>query len=88
MQSVQRAGLRVPEDVAIIGIDNQPFDTYLSPTLTTVQLPVNEAGKRAIEILLDRIAGRRTATEHVMLPCPLIVRASCGATTADSSGAD
>jgi len=79
MKAVQESGLRVPQDVAIVGIDDQPFCKYLNPSLTTIQLPVADAGKRAIQTLLDRLAGRRQTTEHVLLPCPLIVRESCGA---------
>ncbi len=79
MQTVQRTGLRVPEDIAVVGIDDQPFCTYLNPPLTTIRLPVIEAGKRAVEMLLDWIVGTRTATEHILLPCPLVTRESCGA---------
>ena len=63
----------------MIGIDDQHFCTYLNPALTTVQLPVREAGKRAVEMILDRIAGRRVESEHIVLPCALVVRESCGA---------
>jgi LacI family transcriptional regulator len=78
MRTVQQAGLRVPEDVSIVGIDDQPFCTYLNPALTTVQLPVLEAGKLAMEMLLARIEGGRTATLHTVLPCSLIIRESSG----------
>ncbi len=78
MKTIQHLGLRVPQDVAVIGIDDQHFCTYLYPALTTVQLPVREAGKRAVEMILDRIAGRRVECEHIILPCALVVRESCG----------
>ncbi len=78
MRTVQRAGLRVPQDISIVGTDDQPFCTYLNPALTTVQLPIIEAGKRAVEMLLARIAGQRPETEQVILPCPLIIRESSG----------
>lgn len=87
MKTVQRAGLRVPHDVAIVGSDDQFFDIFLNPALTTVQLPVIEASTRAIRMLLDRIAGRRTGPDHVMLPCPLIIRESCGAVGSCALGA-
>jgi DNA-binding LacI/PurR family transcriptional regulator len=86
MRTVQRAGLRVPQDISIIGVDNQPFCTYLNPALTTIQLPILEAGKRAIEILLARIAGTRTMTEHLILPCLLAVRESTGLVVGAKSG--
>ncbi len=78
MRTVQRAGLRVAEDITIVGVDDQPFCTFLNPALTTVQIPIIEAGKRATEMLLARITGERTGTEQLTLPCPLIVRESSG----------
>ena len=76
MKTVQNAGLRVPQDMSIIGIDDQPFCIYLSPTLTTVDMSIIDIGNRAIQLLLDRINGKRTTTEHVTLRCPLIIRES------------
>jgi LacI family transcriptional regulator len=78
MRAAQRAGFCIPQQLTIVGIDDQPFCTYLNPALTTIQLPIVEAGKLAIELLLARIAGQRTATEHIVLPCTLIVRESSG----------
>jgi DNA-binding LacI/PurR family transcriptional regulator len=78
MRAAQRAGFRVPQDLTLVGIDNQPFCTYLNPALTTIQMPIGEAGKLAIEMLLARNSGQRSATEHLVLPCPLIVRESSG----------
>jgi LacI family transcriptional regulator len=78
MRTIQRAGLRVPKDISIIGIDDQPFCTYLNPALTTIDMSIIEIGKRAIRMLLERINGTRVTTEHVILRCPLIVRESSG----------
>lgn len=80
MRVIQQTGLRIPEDISIVGIDDQPFCTYLNPTLTTVQLPIIDAGRQAIHLLLALISGGRTDVEHVLLPCPLIVRKSTGTT--------
>jgi LacI family transcriptional regulator len=77
IKTIQQAGLRVPEDVSVIGIDDQHFCTYLNPALTTVRLPVLEAGRRAVEVVLARIAGKRSEPDHISLPCSLIVRQSC-----------
>jgi DNA-binding LacI/PurR family transcriptional regulator len=83
IKTIQRAGLHVPRDVAVVGVDDQYFGTYLNPALTTVRLPVLEAGRRAVQMILDQIAGVRTESEHVILPCSLIVRESCGASLAE-----
>ncbi|MCL4393928.1 MAG: LacI family transcriptional regulator [Chloroflexi bacterium] len=83
MRAIQDAGLRVPADISVVGIDDQPFCTYLNPALATVRLPVVDAGERAIALLLDRIAGEGTAGRRILLPCPLIVRGSCAARQAE-----
>lgn len=77
-RTVQQVGLRVPQDISIIGIDDQPFCTYLNPALTTMLMPVIEAGRQAIELLLGRVSGQRTDIARVTLPCPLIERESSG----------
>ena len=79
MRTVQQAGLRIPQDITVIGNDNQPFCNYLNPPLTTVDIPVIDAGQLAIEILLDRIANPTKTLEQVNLPCSLVVRESSGA---------
>jgi DNA-binding LacI/PurR family transcriptional regulator len=76
LRTIQRAGLRVPQDVAVIGNDNQPFCTFLNPALTTVSVPIVEAGRRAIAMLLTRLAEPHRPLERVILPCPLLVRES------------
>jgi len=77
VRAIQETGRQVPADVAVVGIDDQPFSQYLG--LTTVQLPVAEAGKRAIQLLLRRIANPAAEVQHILLPCPLVIRNSCGA---------
>jgi DNA-binding LacI/PurR family transcriptional regulator len=79
MRTLQRTGVRVPEDIAVIGIDDQPFASYLNPALTTVRLPIPQAGEMAVTMLMGRLAGSQDEGRHVMLPCELIVRESCGA---------
>jgi LacI family transcriptional regulator len=78
MRTVQNVGLRVPNDISIIGIDNQPFCNYLNPTLTTVQLLINDAGQQAIRLLLSRLATPGANVQNILLPCPLIIRESTG----------
>lgn len=77
MQALRDTGLVVPGDISLAGVDDQPFASLLSPALTTVRLPVLEAGRRAIAMLLDRLAGYAPTSRHEILPCPLITRASC-----------
>jgi LacI family transcriptional regulator len=78
LNTVQNAGLSVPQDISVLGIDDQPFSKYLNPGLTTIRLPTTIAGQRAAEMALGWITGRSTQVEHLVLPCPLIVRRSIG----------
>lgn len=76
MRTCQQHGVRVPQDISVIGIDDQPFGGLLSPPLTTMQLPVLDAGREAIRLLLARIAGDTSEPRSIQLSCPLIVRDS------------
>ena len=70
-----RAGKRVPEDVAIIGFDDSPVATSVTPQLTTMRQPSFAQGERMAGVLLDLLAGR--APQHVtVLDAELVVRES------------
>lgn len=70
-----RAGIRVPEDVAIIGFDDSPVATTVKPALTTMRQPSHEQGARMAEVLLSLLAGGDPP--HVtVLDTELVVRAS------------
>jgi DNA-binding LacI/PurR family transcriptional regulator len=78
--------LRIPEDVAIVGFDDIPESAYVSPPLTTIRQPTVQIGRRAAELLFDRInaGGRRKASLPTVpvqerIPSELIIRESCGA---------
>lgn len=73
-----RAGVRVPGDLAVIGIDDQPYAAFLNPALTTVRLPIAAAGRLAADMLLARLAGLIGPAEHAIIPCELVVRESSG----------
>jgi len=79
MQSARRLGLRLPEDLAIVGFDDLRFAAHLSPPLTTVAQPRMDVGMRAGNLLINRIEGRDGPKQHIELPTSLVVRASCGA---------
>ena len=79
LRGIQVAGLRCPEDVAVVGIGDPPFMAFAAPPLTTIALPVEEAGRRAAERLLEQIAGEHSCACSEVLPCRLVVRESSGA---------
>lgn len=79
MLAVRRAGLRIPEDVAVIGFDDVPFARHLNPPLTTVRAPIETASYLAARRLFRLIRGDEPDLVTV-LPVELLVRQSCGCT--------
>jgi DNA-binding LacI/PurR family transcriptional regulator len=73
---LRRAGLRVPEDVAVAGYDDSPAARFTDPPLTTVRNPFQEFAVEAVRILDDLISGRASKPTHAILPTELVVRAS------------
>lgn len=71
-------GVRVPQDVSIIGFDGIHLAAYTSPALTTVAQPIPELGRRAAELLLDRLAGTESPRDPVILGTSLALRDSTG----------
>jgi LacI family transcriptional regulator len=70
-------GLRVPDDLAVVGFDDVDAATIVTPALTTVRNPSYEAGLAAGDLLLTRMSGEhRGAARTVTLTCPLVVRSS------------
>ncbi len=78
--AIQARGLRVPDDVAIVGFDDFDWADVFQPRLTTVAQPTYELGRVAAEMLVDQITKRSEPhVEHRVLPCQLVIRQSCGA---------
>ncbi|MFF2889065.1 LacI family DNA-binding transcriptional regulator [Paenibacillus sp. NPDC057967] len=80
MDALKNNGLRIPDDVSVVGYDDQLFATQLRPLLTTVRQPVESIGAQAIELLLKQIGSKEEhqhdAVEHIKLQPELIVRES------------
>lgn len=70
-------GMRVPEDVSIIGFDDPPSAAHLSPPLSTVRQPLYEMGQRAMDLLFQVLTGSLTEPQTVYLPAELVIRESC-----------
>ncbi len=79
MRAIMDAGLRVPDDISVVGFDDIIAAAYCKPSLTTVKQPLQEMGARAAQVLLDRIANpsQEWPAEIVMEP-ELVVRESTG----------
>jgi LacI family transcriptional regulator len=78
-QAILEAGLRVPDDIALVGFDDLPYASQMTPQLTTVRQPIQQKGTYAVNILLDLIEGATDSPQHVLLPTQLVIRESCGA---------
>lgn len=77
LHAAHELGLSVPRDLAIAGFDNIPLSSYQMPPLTTVEQPIEEQGRLAAELLIDRIEQNpRRPRQTIQLPCKLIVRKS------------
>ncbi|MFM0302251.1 LacI family DNA-binding transcriptional regulator [Paraburkholderia sediminicola] len=79
MNALRDAGLRIPDDMAIVGYDDIPLAAYAAPPLTTMRTEPFTEGGDAAAMLLRIMAGERPAKAHVKADVPLIVRRSCGA---------
>ena len=74
---LRQAGLRVPDDMALVGFDDIPFARLIDPPLTTIAQFPERLGARAAELLLERIKGEGPPEgRHEVLPFELIVRQS------------
>jgi DNA-binding LacI/PurR family transcriptional regulator len=73
------AGLRVPQDIAIVGYDNREIARIFRPSMTTVVLPLYGMGQASAQILLDLLGGRAVTGGEVKIRGRLIIRESCGA---------
>lgn len=76
LRALHEAGVRVPEDVSIVGFDDIPEAAYMTPPLTTVSQPFREVGQRSLEILLAEIEGDGESGSSTVIPPDLVVRQS------------
>jgi DNA-binding LacI/PurR family transcriptional regulator len=76
IRAIHAAGLRVPQDVAVIGFDDVPAAVDFSPALTSVRQPSKEIGRMAARILFKLINGEPVKTARIVLPAELIIRQS------------
>lgn len=79
LRALHSAGLRVPQDVAVVGFDDLPHSGTFSPPLTTIRQPIKRAGMIAFETLLDIVEHGLEPPRRIILPTELVIRQSCGA---------
>ena len=78
MRAFAAAGVRVPDEVAVVGFDDIYPSSLLDPPLTTVYQPMRKLGERACARVLDRIADSSLSPSVELLPTELVLRQSCG----------
>ncbi len=79
LKSLADAGVKVPHDIAVVTIGDPPFAAYTNPSLTTMALPVEEAGRVGARLLVDWLKdGPPEPAKEILLSCTLKVRESCG----------
>lgn len=77
MEVLREYGLRVPEDVAVVGFDDIKLARHLSPSLTTVRAPIEQAAREGVRQLVNLIRTGE-AERLILLPTELVIRQSCG----------
>jgi LacI family transcriptional regulator len=77
MEAVREHGLRIPDDVSVVGFDDIPQAAHVHPPLTTVRQPLEEMGRAATRMLLERLNDPQRPIKRVELPTELVLRQSC-----------
>lgn len=75
-KAIQEAGLRIPEDISVIGFNDISIAKYLVPPLTTVHIYMDFMGSQAVNMLSERIYSNREISMHVSIPTKLMIRGS------------
>ena len=76
LRAVQKSGLKVPEDISVMGFDDIPLASLVNPSLTTIAQPIQEIGREAFKLLIDRIERKDSPKRKIVLDTKLVVRES------------
>jgi LacI family transcriptional regulator len=80
LRALQKRGMRVPQDMAVVGYDDLDFGDVLQPRMTVIAQPISEIATKAVDFLISRITGKAKAREPqtLRLAPTFIHRESCG----------
>lgn len=78
LRALREAGLRVPQDIALVGFDDLLPPGNIQPRLTTIRQPVVQIGQEAVTVLLDIIRNGPSPVNRIILDTQLVIRESCG----------
>jgi DNA-binding LacI/PurR family transcriptional regulator len=76
MKELRVTGVRVPDEVAVIGFGGAEAGDYMG--LTTIRVPTTAMGVEAVRVLAERIRDPQMKAAHIVMPCELVIRESCG----------
>ncbi len=77
--AIEESGLKIPEDIALVGFDGIPSSAHTDPPLTTMRQPITRSGALAAQLLIDMIENPSPAPRRIVLTTELVIRKSCGA---------
>ncbi|HLF90027.1 MAG TPA: substrate-binding domain-containing protein [Anaerolineales bacterium] len=75
--ALREAGLRIPEDISLVGFDDIPWAEHADPPLTTVHVQAQEMARNACLVLMDLLRGKEPETKRRIMDTHLVVRKSC-----------
>jgi LacI family transcriptional regulator len=75
-EAARRAGVSMPQQVSLVGFDDDPFAKTMNPPLTSIRQPLEEMGAKASELLANAMSGKGAAKAHAEVPFQLVERAS------------
>jgi DNA-binding LacI/PurR family transcriptional regulator len=78
IRAIREQGLRVPQDISVIGFDDIPMAGFNTPSLTTIRQPLIFIGQIAAQTLIGRIEGRETSSSEIVVKPELVIRESTG----------
>ncbi|PLV59940.1 LacI family DNA-binding transcriptional regulator [Thermotoga sp. KOL6] len=76
MKALHDLGIAVPDEISVMGFDDDPISSYTVPALTTVRQPREEIGRMAFAILYERLSGKKGVARRVILPVEIVERDS------------
>lgn len=76
-KAISEAGLKVPDDISIVGFNDQPSAKYMIPSLTTIRIPSEYLGSAAADLLFENINGNREYNKKVIISTEFKIRESC-----------
>jgi LacI family transcriptional regulator len=77
IKAIHEAGMKVPDDISVVGFSDMRYSDAFSPSLTTVFQPKIEMGVKSCEILFSKIENQSEDIQQIKLPCKLVIRESC-----------